>query len=145
MIRGLLEIVTAPFAWTVKPIIRLAITAWLGFPKIEENSGLKQLVGLGEELLVDQTDDDFSFEKMRRILGLCNDLHRKLEKQVEREQETAINLDEEKILIREITSQSTPLKLEQVKNYFTLFGGKFSEQSLFTPEEEERLNSSYIG
>ncbi|KTC84608.1 hypothetical protein [Legionella drozanskii] len=144
LIRGLLEIATTPLAWTVKPIIRLAITAAFDSPKIEENSGLKKLVTLGEELLEDQTDDDFSFEKMQRILGLCNDLHRKLSKQVHREQETEIDLATEDNLIKEITSPSTPMKLEKVKNYFTLFGGKFQEPgSLFTPEEEDMLERSY--
>ncbi|ARG98679.1 hypothetical protein [Legionella micdadei] len=129
LIRGVIELATTPLVWFIKPIIRFGITIFTGLPKVEENQGMVDLVTLGEELLVDQEDDDFSFVKMQQVLGVCNDLHRKFSKQVMRAQETDIDIDREEELIEEITSQSTPLKLETVKNYFTLFGGQFPEVS----------------
>ncbi|MBA3536610.1 MAG: hypothetical protein H0T84_08380 [Tatlockia sp.] len=62
-LRGVIEIGTTPLAWTLKFIIRDSLTEAIGQPKIEESNGMHQLVNLGEELLENQEDDDFSFKQ----------------------------------------------------------------------------------
>lgn len=137
LLRGVIELASTPLAWFIKPIMRFSITIFTGLPKVEENQGMIDLVAHGEELLIDQEDDDFSFNKMQKILGICNDLHRKFSKQVMREQETDIDPGAEEKLIGEITAQSTPLKLQKVKDYFTLFSGEFSK-----PEDREEIKTT---
>ncbi len=123
--RGAIEILTTPLSWTLKPLLRRLITAGYSvLVKIEDNEGIKKLVVQGEALLADQTDDDFSFFKIQQILGLCNDLDRKFNKQLARHQGTRIDTNTELELINKLRLKE-PLTREKTIAYFSLFGGKF--------------------
>jgi hypothetical protein len=77
--------------------------------------------------LENQEDDDFSFNKIQALLGICNDLHRKFDKAVQHEQVTDVNKIIEQTTIRELTNIEEPLTRQKIRDYFSLFGGKKAE------------------
>ncbi len=121
--RGTIELAMTPFTYFLKPITRGLITV-LSAPKLlEDNEGIKKLLNMGESIL--EGEDDYgvlSFDKMHKILGICNDLHRKFTKSVVRGQDTNICVATEKHYIKQMTSQPDEEQLKaKVRKYFTLF------------------------
>jgi hypothetical protein len=111
--RGITEIATTPFSWTIKPICRSISTALSEEVKIENNPGIKKLVRLGLEQLTEYKEDEVSRYK---LFALSHDIHRKFTKACERQQKTDIALEEysEYALLRATKSK------EQLHKYFSL-------------------------
>lgn len=137
--RGIVEIATTPLTWFVKPFTRGLATLFSRSVKVEDNSGVKNLVHLGNKLLDAQGNDEISFKRMRDLLGVCNDLHRKFDKSVQRGQGTNVDAKVEKELITDITAHSDePLSVDKLRNYFSLFQGKKPVEAV---EEQKELRS----
>ncbi|MBA2651376.1 MAG: hypothetical protein H0U73_03790 [Tatlockia sp.] len=128
ILRGLIEIGTTPLALTVKPLIRGFLWLLFGSAKVEKGDGIKNLVSIGEALLANQEDDDFSLIKMQALLGVSNDIHRKFDKSLRRFQETEVDQTQEKKCIHALTADE-PLTRNKFRNYFSLFGGTPAEIS----------------
>lgn len=123
MARGIIELVMTPLTYLVKPITRGLITLVSNHNRVEDNDGVKTLIKEGTNILVGQDDhEELSFDKAQKLLGICNDLHRKFTKAVLRGQDTDINVATEQHCIKELTVKSdTGLSGEKVRKYFTLF------------------------
>lgn len=89
IVRGITQIATTPFSWA-KMVIRAGITAHYGWPKIEENPGIQQLVKQGYEVL--ENNENFSGCSMDRI---TNALHSKFTKTLSKGQVTDIATEDE--------------------------------------------------
>jgi 2-polyprenyl-6-methoxyphenol hydroxylase-like FAD-dependent oxidoreductase len=135
VIRGTLEIITFPFAWTIKPLIRGSITLIAGEPKIEENSGIKKLAKLGLKLLAELKDDkalEEDFNQKYQLLAISSDLHRKFDKSSKRQQSSSIEIDE-KERFASIRSSSKSISKIQFKEYFLLFSPKHLQKTRDDP------------
>ena len=109
---GFVEVVTTPLNM-LKPISRGLLT-WMhgGFKTIEENVGIKKLAQLGLNYL----DANRSVYEIRSI---CNDIHRKFRKSLDRGQTTHMENDEFQRFAETRTDNET--NLEKMRHYFTLF------------------------
>ncbi|CDZ76034.1 ubiquinone biosynthesis hydroxylase, UbiH/UbiF/VisC/COQ6 family [Legionella massiliensis] len=136
LLRGVIELATTPLAWFVKPFTRGFVSFFFDEPKIEEGRGIQKLVELGEQLLSEQSDDDFSLVKMQNLLGVCNDLHRKYDKGQQRERFSDIDKQKETKSITELTDTSQPLTRQRFSDYLSLFGGR---KNNFSESEDEGL------
>lgn len=125
MTRGIIELAMTPVTFLVKPIIRGLMTALSKHKRAEDNEGVKALINKGTNILgVQDEHEELSFNKAQKLLGICNDLHRKLNKSVLRGQDTGINLTTEQHLIKELTVKSeTGLSFDKIRKYFNLFSG----------------------
>jgi len=97
-IRGALEILTMPFAWIIKPIVRLCITSVNGAPNIEAMPSMKEIADLGHDAVINLpiNNDLTELEKKYRLLAVTNDLHRKFVKSSNQGQKSNIQLTEQK-------------------------------------------------
>ena len=127
ILRALLELVTTPLAWFVKPIFRGLATAIRGVPNIENNPGMAVLAELGKTKLgrinSAQADRPVTSTDIYKLLAVCEDLHRKFDKSYWRGQRSKIALAEEK-LINSIRAKDNHGKLDntaELLEYFTLF------------------------
>ena len=124
IIRGLIELVTTPLAWLVKPLFRgLATYLHGGYKTIEENTHLQALAQQGQDYLSHtQACDLQKPETIVYILAICNDLHRKFVKQQTRGQSTQIALEE---CTQYVCIRSNPeLNVQNLRQYFSLFAAK---------------------
>lgn len=131
--RGSLELITWPLAWTLKPIIRGIATLIHGPAKIEENPGIKKLAQFGAECLDKVDPEEFnSNETTYKLLAVCNDLHRKFGKAVNKGQSSHIPEIEEFTRFN-IVREDSKLTKETLRAYFSLFNKKLN-----TVEDEEQ-------
>lgn len=135
--RGIIELVMTPLTYFIKPITRSLITAFSTSKRIEDNDGIKNLLKQGENIMQGQDpNEELSFARVERILGICNDLHRKLDKAIKRGQNTNINTSSEQHYIKELTSKSEKgLSRDKVKQYFALFSSRTSEREVEKQDE----------
>lgn len=134
--RGIVEIITTPLSWFVKPLTRSLFTLFSSPLNVEDNSGIKNLVSLGNELLDAQVNDEMSFMRMRDLLGVCNDLHRKFDKSMQRGQSTNVDATVENKLITDITAYSDqPFSVDKLRSYLGLFNDKKPVVSVEVPKE----------
>lgn len=110
-IRGAIEIATFPISWVVKPLFRGLITAVLGSPKIESNTGIQKLAHYGEQ--------ELSTKNMFELLAVCNDIHRKFNKSMQKGQSSDLAMDE--ISLYNALRQGQELSKEKIHQYFSLF------------------------
>jgi hypothetical protein len=136
LLRGLVELITIPFTFTLKLITRGIITAFIPHKRIEDNDGVRNLITMGDQLLESHDEfEEFSLDMIHRLLGICNDLHRKFNKSVQRGQHTEIDSNIEKQALKKLTATSqTTVSRDQVRHYFSLFRSK--------PEENEPTGTS---
>lgn len=114
LLRGTVEIVTTPLAWTIKPIFRGISTAFSDELKIENNEGIQNLARLGLQQLNEYKEDEVCKYK---LFALSHDIHRKFSKAAVRQQKTNIALEEhsEYAMLRETKTKA------QLQKYFSLF------------------------
>ncbi|WP_133141322.1 hypothetical protein [Legionella moravica] len=127
LLRGVIELAMTPLTFLVKPFVRGVLTLFSSYKKIEENTGVQHLVDLGTNLLESQEEkEELSFDKMQQLLGICNDLHRKFNKSVQRGQDTQISSSIEREYIKRLTDTASPETTStKFKDYLTLFKGPF--------------------
>ncbi|MGQ3891019.1 FAD-dependent oxidoreductase [Legionella sp. CNM-4043-24] len=121
LLRGTLELVTAPLSMLVKPLTRSLVSLVAGRPLIEHGLGMRQLAELGEQKLNEhELDDEFSPLEVYEVKAVCNDLHRKFLKADKRGQPTRLKAEEEH-LWRQMGSEGPYVSRESVGRYFSLF------------------------
>ena len=121
--RGIIELVTTPLTWLIKPLTRGLATLIHGeFKKIEDNKGMEKLAQYGQEYLKNINVDIPSNWASYELLAVCNDLHRKFVKSLERGQQTELAM-EEFVIYSEIRSDYK-LVPEKLIQYFSLFSSK---------------------
>lgn len=138
-LRGIIEIVMAPLTYLLKLIPRAVFTLFSTSQKLEQSAGVKKLVTQGHQLLdTINVDEPLSFDTMKNLLGICNDLHRKFDKSIKRDQQTDIDLALEKESITKITlTLENALKTrEKINFYFNLFKGEKSNTPLHSEQSE---------
>ncbi|HEX2548943.1 MAG TPA: hypothetical protein VHM20_03880, partial [Gammaproteobacteria bacterium] len=114
--RGALGLATFPAAWIIKPITKGISTAIFGYQKIEENTGIQELVQKGKNLL--HKESDLSVEETIRIKHICFDLNRKFNTSIKKGQATDIKQMEE---FRQINILRESTDKRQFEKYFSLF------------------------
>lgn len=123
--RGLVELITSPLSYTLKPLSRGLLTL-IKRPKIEENAGMKRLAHYGHTYLDRINPADAQVEGANtsqhsyNLLAICGDLHRKYEKAVEHKQNTQIEQLEE-FTKYQIIHSDTKVNNEALRRYFSLF------------------------
>lgn len=122
-LRGVIEIVTTPLAWIVKPVMRGIATLIYGSVLIEDSEGIKALAQYGDQYLAEQDDSNISAKKVYNLLAVCNDIHRKFDKSAQRGQCSNIKEIDEYSLYNELRA-NTQLSREKLINYFSLFYSK---------------------
>lgn len=124
VIRGLLELITTPLTWLIKPICRTLATYFHGhYKQIEDNTQLQSIAQQGQAYL-NSAENLHDPETIINLLAFCNDLHRKFTKQCARGQSTMIELEE----CTQYASIRSGHVLDQQKlnGYFSLFSTKKS-------------------
>lgn len=139
VLRGFIELITTPLAWLIKPVSRSVITlahyAIAGTKKIEDNQGIKKLGQYGHKMLaqleINANNDveNASPQQVYDALAVCNDLHRKFQKNRQRDQASDKALDEYS-MYSTIRSSST-LNAGALSAYFSLFS-KAAEKTEIT-------------
>ncbi|MGL5741606.1 MAG: FAD-dependent oxidoreductase [Legionella sp.] len=121
MVRGAIELVTTPLAWFIKPITRgIATAIHGGYKKIEENSGIQSLAQFGQEFLNEKDDEELkSSQTIYELLAVCNDLHRKFDKQAHRGQASTMEFEE--FSMYATIRADTALDRKKLIRYFSLF------------------------
>jgi hypothetical protein len=91
-LRGLLEIVTSPLTYFVKPFIRYGATLSTDYSqKIENNKGMKKLLRQGSEYCASLGDSELTPIQGQKLADICRDLSRKYRKAKERGQYTIVD------------------------------------------------------
>lgn len=121
VLRGAIEIATTPLTWLLKPITR-GITTLIhgGYKNIEDNQGLQRLAQDGLHQLSHTNDRDLQNDQsIYKLVALSNDIHRKFDKSVGRNQATALGADEYGCYSEILTDNV--LSREKLHRYFSLF------------------------
>lgn len=126
LLRSLAELLTAPLAWTLKPLIRGALTlAHGGFAKVEENESTQVLVKRGLEKLDTLSSDKITPTVKHELLSLSTDLDRKFQRAVKTGQPSLqMPLSEKANYNRMRESINNPDKqklMTELKRYFESF------------------------
>lgn len=121
MARGAIELVTTPLTWFIKPVTRTVATLIHGgYKKIEENAGIITLAQYGQDYLTKIDESALKSDKtIYELLAVCNDIHRKFDKSVDRGQASELGV-EEYSSYSEIRADTT-LDRKKLSHYFTLF------------------------
>lgn len=139
MLRGIIELITTPLTWLLKPMTRGIVTLTHGgYKKIEENSGLQNLAQYGRSYLTKINENDLKSDKtIYELLSICNDIHRKFDKSLTRNQFTDLEVEEYKSY-SEVRIDNA-LNRQKLNHYFSLFAP--TKQSL---ENKSELDSRQI-
>lgn len=124
MLRGVIELVTTPLTWFLKPVTRGIVTLiHRGYKKIEENSGIQDLAQYGHNYLAKTEKSELeSDQTIYELLSVCNDIHRKFDKSVTRGQATELEVEEFRSYA-EIRSDNV-VDPQKLSHYFSLFAPK---------------------
>ncbi|MCD6039686.1 MAG: uncharacterized protein K0S27_1086 [Gammaproteobacteria bacterium] len=152
-LRGTLEIGTTPLAWLLKPLTRSIATFLYGWPKIEENAGIKRIVEYGTHYLHNIEEESSGEEKdeimlstqqITDLFAVCNDLHRKFGKSTRRGQQSDIRgMTEPDAFFQVKQSMQEPAEYKKhVADYLSLFLIKPTETSTALSQETPPLASS---
>lgn len=118
LLRGAIEIITTPLAWTIKPILRGMSTLWNGGrTEIEKNNGMKKLAQYGLTHLEQVNLETAPPQKIYELLAVCNDLHRKFDKATNRGQPSSVKMEEH----AKFNAVRTHMNNAELKRYFMLF------------------------
>ncbi|HAT1130431.1 TPA: hypothetical protein NR353_001603 [Legionella pneumophila] len=123
--RGLIELVTFPFAWAIKPITRgIATLIHGGYKRIEENRGMQDLAQYGQEYLgeIEESALKSDSKTIYNLLAICNDMHRKFDKSLSIGESTDLEI-EEYASYSDIRVDNT-LDRTKLLHYFSLFAPK---------------------
>ena len=134
VLRGAIEIATTPLTWLLKPLTRgIATLIHGGYKNIEENRGLHRLAQDGIHQLNHTNDRDlYNDQSIYKLLAFCNDIHRKFDKSVSRNQATALGADEYGCYSEILTDKV--LSREKVHRYFSLFAPQQKQVETTQPE-----------
>jgi len=138
MLRGIIELVTTPLAWVLKPLTRIIATlVHGGFKKIEENTGIQHLVQEGQQQLNNGDPDVLEDRLNYQLRALCNDIHRKFSKSTQHGQRTKLEVEEH--LRYSAIRASKSFNNTKFKNYFSLFS---LPQETHEPREEDLFSTT---
>ncbi|KTC78050.1 FAD-dependent oxidoreductase [Legionella brunensis] len=142
LLRGAIELATWPLAWFVKPITRGIATLISNPLKIETNKGMQNLAVYGQNYLNQvEEDSDLSPQKVHELLAVCNDLHRKYSKGIQRSQATNIAVAEEEALFKATKVDiNNHIPREALRTYFNLFRAKAPEEKKEAPKNDPTPN-----
>ncbi|MFA6302681.1 MAG: hypothetical protein WC627_06065 [Legionella sp.] len=121
-LQGIIQIATLPLSFVVKPILRGIITFFSDTRNIEDNAGIQKWAHYGEETLQECAEEKFIPEGAYYSLALCNDIHRKFEKSLDRGQSTSLK-SQELTCYNSLRSDGKVTR-EKLHNYFGLFTNK---------------------
>ena len=123
-IRGSIELIITPLTWLLKPITRTVTTLSNGrYQKAEENKSLQILAQYGLDYLHKTDATALATNKtMYELLAVCNDVHRKFDKSINRGQATKLEV-EEYTSYSEIRTDNV-LDQQKLNHYFFLFAVK---------------------
>lgn len=130
--RGVLELATTPWAWTVKPLFRGLVSVFSPPVLIEKGSCMQTLASLGHKKLdAHDFDDDFIPTELYAVKAVCNDLHRKFQK-ADRRDQRSLNKEEEKKRWDAMEKSGPYVSSESARQYFSLFrpAAKSQEQEV---------------
>jgi 2-polyprenyl-6-methoxyphenol hydroxylase-like FAD-dependent oxidoreductase len=144
MLRGGVEVVTTPLVWLVKPITRSVITVLFGEPKIENNAGMRRvaLQGLNSTNITSR-NLGLTPDTRYQYLAIANDLHRKFNKSLSRQQRSDIILAEHTAFAAvranaKIDLLTANANADEVNSLITYF-------SLFNKTKPQQVNPVVIG
>jgi 2-polyprenyl-6-methoxyphenol hydroxylase-like FAD-dependent oxidoreductase len=141
LLRGVIEIITTPLTWLIKPITRSVAGKIHGRVKIEENSGIRKVAKYAHKYLDKVEKNSHLDDKATyKLFQLSNDLHRKYEKAIKRGQTcTGIGRLEEISAFNAIREDD---KLNRVilRKYFSLF----KEHRVKSKEESPYISGNFV-
>ena len=139
MLRGIIEIITTPLAWILKPLTRsIATKIHGGYKKIEENSGMHRLAQKGWAYLADPETNLESPRTIYNLLAVCNDIHRKFNKAQSHGQKTELKVSE--YAFYSAIRKDTVLNPQKLHRYFSLFAS--NKANSVKPGTEEAVSAS---
>lgn len=123
VLRGIIEITTTPLTWFVKPVMR-GLASWIHGPvRIEDGLGIRALAEYGKKCVSELQDTAMSPKKVFELLAVCNDVHRKFDKSIQRSESSLIKEIDEYSCYSAL-GEDTHLSCEKLNNYLSLFCNK---------------------